>query len=106
MNKNLMSQNLERTDYDVNKVNDDPRFIFAKKEMVIIQIFIFAMIFVDVLICYGLTGNGKYFMGYPQWYAYATIFHFVYTIFVSFYVYKKFKRSKLDAVADSEEEVV
>jgi uncharacterized membrane protein YhdT len=95
---------LERTDYDVSAVEEDPRFLQAKKEFFVVQGITIAQIILVTLICYSLSGNGRYVWGYPMWYAYATIFCLGMAVLSAIYALGFMKRSKLDAIADDAEE--
>jgi uncharacterized membrane protein YhdT len=95
---------LERTDYDVSAIEEDLRFLQAKKEFFVVQCITITQIFIVTLICYSLSGNDRYVWGYPLWYAYATIFCLVVAVVSAIYALGFMKKSKLDAVADNTEE--
>ena len=62
-------------EYEITAENDDPRFVHAKNEWIVIQIIVMMQIFLGAIIFYSQSGNGKYVPGYPSWHAYGTMFY-------------------------------
>ncbi len=95
---------LESREYDVNLQEEDMRFVYARREMIAIQVIVFAQILIGAFLAYGLTGTGESIGGYPSWYVYGTILYLVVAAFSSYFALKVIRRSKLDARADNEVE--
>lgn len=95
---------LDSREYEVTAENDDPRFVHAKNEWIVIQIIVMMQIFLGAIIIYTLSGNGKYVLGYLAWYAYGTLFYLLVDVVCIVYGLMFIRRSKLDAIADDEEE--
>ncbi len=95
---------LDSRDYEITTENDDPRFVHAKNEWLVIQAIVFLQIFLGAIIIYSLSGNGKYVLGYPAWYACGTMLYLAIDAICIVYGLMFIRRSKLDAIADDEEE--
>lgn len=95
---------LESRDYEVTAENDDPRFVHSRNEWIAIQIIVILQILLGSVIIYSLSGNGKYLLGYPYWYACGTVFYLLVDAVCIVYGLKFIRKSKLDAIADDEEE--
>lgn len=101
---NRQDVNLESRDYDIKSIAEDPRFSYAKREFWVCQVINILEMVILTIICYTLTDNGKTILGFPEWYVIATLFCIAVAAACILYAVKFVKRSKLDAIADAEEE--
>jgi len=81
-------------DYDIREIDVDPRFVIAKKEMLItfaVQLcYTFLMLIVAYTVGKGDPKNYSFIMGMPAWWFYALIITGVFLILIYFIVTKVF----------------
>ena len=97
-------KDLESREYDVNDIVEDKRFVRCKKEMWLIVVMGLIQILVPAALVYSLNGNGQWFLGLPMWYGVATLFYLCMSVASMIVTMKVIKASKLDAVADDNED--
>ena len=102
-----MNDDLKSTDYNVNDVEEDPRFSRCRKEMLFTQIFCTILLISSIAVSY-IFGSGdpqqyEYIAGYPEWYIYALGVLFIGTVSGVIFAGRIMQRPSLDAELDEEE---
>ena len=97
-------KDLNSRDYDVNEIDEDRRFVNARKETLFAQIFFSAAIFAVIGVAF-IAGNQNprdmtYFFAWPAWYVAGVVTALIAIVIGLVWLKKGFKMDSLGALDD------